>query len=403
MLDTIFSANSGLQSFSKGLNVISDNVTNVNTIGYKATNLQYRDIHYNYSLRDEAHNLYYGAQIGGGVAADVTSIVFNQGDLRSTTNPTDLAISGYGFFVIDRGGEYVYSRNGQFEFNDNGDLVTREGGFKVLGLGSNGKLQPINKNGFEAQQPSPTTKVDLLGNLSPGSSSATINDLNVIDPLGGSHLFKVTLTRDTTGTGRNWTVAVVDENNLSVGISGTISFQENGSPAPGANTYSFVYQASGMSAQYITLNFGDPNSFSNVTGFSLGTVSNVTVNAQDGHAAGTLQSLTFDAKGRLTANFSNQQVQYGPQLALARFDNLQALIQLGDGLFKPQKEQTALIGPAGSGAFGSIAAGQLESSNVDLTQQFSDMIIIQRGYQASSQVLTAANEMLQQLLEMGKR
>lgn len=403
MLDTIFSANSGLQSFSKGLNVISDNVTNVNTIGYKATNLQYRDVHYNFSLRDEAQNLYYGAQIGGGVAADVTSIVFNQGDLRSTGNPTDLAIDGYGFFVIERGGEYVYSRNGQFEFNDNGDLVTREGGFRVLGLGSNGKLQAINKNGFEAQLPSPTTNVNLLGNLSPGSSSATINDLNIIDPLGGTHQFKVTLTRDTTGTGRNWTVAVVDENNLSVGISGTIAFQDNGSPAPGANTYSFVYQASGMSAQRITLNFGDPNSFSNVTGFSLGTVSSVTVNGQDGHAAGILQSLSFDEKGRLTAQFSNQQTQFGPQLALARFDNLQALIQLGDGLFKPQKEQTALIGPAGSGAFGAVAGGRLESSNVDLTQQFSDMIIIQRGYQASSQVLTAANEMLQQLLEIGKR
>lgn len=403
MLDTIYSANSGLQSFSKGLSVISDNITNINTVGYKATSLLYRNVQYNFSLHDESNNTYYGTQIGGGVAADITSIVFNQGDLRSTGKNTDLAISGNGFFIIDRNGEYVYSRNGQFEFNDRGDLVTRDGGYPVLGLDANGKLGKINQSGFQAQPAVATTHVDLIGNLSTGSNSATLSSLPIFDSLGGSHQFKVTLTRDASGTGRNWSVAVTDENGLSIGLPGTIAFQENGSPAPGANTYSFIYQASGLSAQQITLNFGDPNSFSNVTGFSLGSVSSIAVATQDGHTAGTLQSLGFDEKGKLTANFTNGQTQTGPQLALARFENLQSLIQLGDGLFKPQREQSAIVGTAGTGAFGNVAGGRLESSNADLTQQFSDMIIIQRGYQASSQVLTAANEMMQQLLEMSKR
>ena len=397
MLDAIYSANSGLQSFSKGLSVISDNVTNINTVGYKATNLLYRNIHYNFTLRDNGRDSLHGTQIGAGVAADTTSLFFTEGDLRSTGNDSDVAIDGKGFFIIEKEGEHVYSRNGQFIFDDAGDLVTRDGGLKVLGL-VGGKLQTINENQYKAIPAVPTSVIHFTGNLAPTAPNASVNNILVVDAAGGSHRFTATFTRDTTGNGRSWKVAVTDENNRPVGQVGTIGFQDNGSPAPDANTCVFSYQAQGAAAQQITFDFGTPGSFHSTTAFS-----DAAAGDQDGRVAGSLLSLSFSDKGVLTVKYSNQQTQTGPQLALAKFGDVESLIQLGGGLFAPQNGQVPTIGTAGSDVFGRIAGGKLEGSNVDLTQQFSDMIVIQRGYQASSQVLTTANEMMQQLLEVSKK
>jgi flagellar hook protein FlgE len=403
MLETIYTSTTGLQTFSKGLDVISNNVTNVNTVGYKATGLVYRDIHYNFSLQDQRQDTLYGTHIGHGVAADITSTLFNQGDLRQTGNDTDVAISGRGFFVIEQEDGYVYSRNGQFEFNNDGDLVTRDGGQRVMGLTESGALQAINQNPYKAQPAVMTSKVSLAGNLSTGSTTATTANVPIIDSLGGTHAFTITYTLDTTNpVDRAWKVRVTDENQAEV-ATGTINFQPNGSPAEGKNTLKFDYQASGATKQSVTLNFGDAGSFSNVTSFSGGSTSNVTVGTSDGRPQGSLLTLSFDEDGKLLAKYSNQQTETGTQLALADFDNLQALQQLGRGLFHAQTTQQALIGAPGKNAFGKITAGSVESSNIDLSTQFTDMIVVQRGYQASSQVLTVANEMLQQLLEGGRK
>lgn len=403
MLDTIYASTTGLQTFSKGLDVISNNVTNVNTVGYKATGLVYRDIHYNFTLQDERQHTLYGTNIGGGVAADITSTLFNQGDLRQTGNDTDVAISGRGFFIIEQEKGYVYSRNGQFEFNNDGDLVTRDGGQRVMGLTESGALQAINQNPYKAQPAVTTGKVTLVGNLSTGSTSATTTNIPIIDSLGGKHTFTITYTPDTTNpVARTWKVKVTDEKQAEV-TTGSISFQPNGSPAEGGNTMVFNYTATGAAEQSITFNFGEPGSFSNVTSFSGGTTSNVTVGNSDGRAQGSLLTLSFDEDGRLLARYSNQQTETGTQLALADFDNVQALQQLGRGLFHAQTTQRPIIGAPGKDAYGKITAGSVESSNIDLSTQFTDMIVVQRGYQASSQVLTVANEMLQQLLEGGRK
>lgn len=404
MLDSIYTSATGLQSFAKGLDVLSTNVTNVNTVGFKATSLSYRDIHYRFDARDEKGQTLYGTHIGGGVAADVTTTLFNQGDLRQTNGDTDAAISGRGFFIVQVDGGYAYTRNGQFEFNENGDLVTRDGGRRVMGLGSDGSLRPVNENPLKAQPSVPTTYVDFTGNLVTGSSAAaTTTNISVIDSLGGTHAFKMTLTADTANaTPRTWKVSISDEKNAVVG-TGSIAFTNIGAPATGTNAVAFNYQAPGADAQNIVFRFGEAGSFAGVTSFSTGTTSNVVAAGTDGRAQGSLISITFDAKGRLSATYSNQQTATGMQLALADFDNLQALIQSGGGLYRAQPDQRADIGAASTGTRGSIVARNVESSNVDLSGQFADMIVIQRGYQASSQMLTVANELLQQLLEAGKK
>lgn len=402
MLDSVYTANSGLQNFSKGLDVISDNVTNVNTFGYKASSLIYEDVHYRYTLSDgQSHNEMRGTQIGSGVTANLTTTLFSQGDLRQTGNESDVAISGKGFFVLERDDERVYTRNGQFEFDQDGDLSAQGRAYKVLALGEDGSLQRINKNNLSVQPAVPTSSIDLTGNLSTGSSSATL-ETTVIDTLGGSHALKFTLVRDA-NTPLSWLISVTDENNAVVGTTGSVTFQANGSPASGTSSYTFTYQAANSPSQQITLNFGSPDSFSGVTSFSSGSTSNVSVSRQDGRSQGALVSISFNEKGQLIAKYSNDQISAGPQLALANFSDLQALIHMGKGLFRPQEHQTAAYGIAEKDDFGSITGGSLEGSNVDLSQQFSEMIIIQRGYQASSQMLTAANEMMQQLLEMSKK
>lgn len=402
MLDTIYTSTAGLQTFSKGLDVISQNVSNVNTVGYKATNLVYSDVHYNFTLDKEQNGTLYGTNVGSGVSADVTSVLFKQGDLRQTGNDTDVALTGRGFFVIQQEGGYVYSRDGQFEFNDDGDLVMRDGGERVMGLTKDDKLQAINDGAYKAQPSLPTSTVSLIGNLSTGSTSATTVNVPIIDSLGGSHNFTLTYVPDLTNTTpRRWNVTITDDKKQSV-ATGKIGFQANGSPDTDANTIVFDYTATNAAKQTITLKFGEPGSFGNVTSFSAGPTSDVSVQKGDGRAEGSLVSLTFDEKGRLQAKYSNGETVLGTQLALADFDNIQALQQLGHGLFRKQSNQRALIGAAGNGSFGSITAGNVESSNIDLSTQFTDMIVVQRGYQASSQVLTVANEMLQQLLG-GKR
>lgn len=403
MLDSIYTSTTGLQSFAKGLDVLSGNVTNVNTVGFKATSLSYRDIHYSFDARDQRRQIVYGATIGGGVAADVTTTLFNQGELRQTNSDTDAAISGRGFFIVQVDGGYAYTRNGQFEFDDDGFLVTRDGGYRVMGL-SGGGLQPINQNPLKAQPAVPTTYINFTGNLLTGSSAAaTTGNIQVIDSLGGTHAFSMSISPDSTNpTLRTWTVSITDEKNTVVG-TGSIAFDSIGSPVAGSNAVSFDYQAAGAAAQSITFRFGDAGSFAGVTSFASGTASSVLAGTSDGRALGSLVSLTFDDQGRLSATYSNRQTATGMQLALADFDNLQALIQSGQGLFRAQAGQRPDIGAAGTGARGSVVARNVESSNVDLSGQFADMIVIQRGYQASSQVLTVANELMQQLLEAGKK
>lgn len=403
MLGTIYISVSGLQSFSKGLDVISTNVANVNTAGYKGTQLLFKDVYYGYKVRDEQENDLYGAWIGHGVAADVTALRFNQGDFRETKNDTDVAIDGKGFFVVDRDGAYVYTRSGQFEFNTDGVLVERGTTHRVMGLDEHGALQQITTEGLKSQPAKPTSTVSFVGNLSLGQSEHTIKNVEVISSLGGKEQLTVYFKNTSTTTPRSWSVEVKDADGKVIASGGDIRFEGNGSPSQDHNQFKFKYTAANAAEQDITLDFGSPGSFSGATSFSGTSSSDLAVNKQDGFAQGSLTKLTFNESGQLVATYSNDQTVKGTALALANFNNVQALRPTDGAAFHAQAGNEPLLGKAGEGNFGRLQAGKIELSNVDLSQQFTDMIVVQRGYQASSQVLTAANEMMQQLMESAKK
>jgi flagellar hook protein FlgE len=398
LLDSIYSAYTGLLSFSKALNVLSNNVSNMDTPGYKGSDVTFRDLFYQYSASggDQGEQQ---SQVGEGVATSGTRLDFSQGQGSNTGNPLDVAISGNGLFVLqDSNNNTYYTRAGQFAVDANGYLVDSTSGYRVQAISGSGALSDINLANLQTSPAKATTQVSFVGNLSRGATSDQVGSITVYDAVGGSHTLTVNFTSDATTTGA-WDVQVTDENKNTVG-SGTIQFNSDGSPATGADTVTVNLAPTGVPASTITLNFGTPGSFNAATNFSGGTTSDLKMNTQDGYAAGSLVTTTFDSQGHLTLQYSNGQTTTGSQLALAWFNNTQGLVQEGNELFTNPSGMTRLLNKANGPVTATLTSNEVELSNVDLTQQFTELVIIQRGYQSSSQVVSVANEMIQQLADM---
>lgn len=399
MINSIYVSLTGLMSFSNGLDNISNNVTNMNTNGYKKSDLLFQDLLYQ---PKEASSDLSGNSFnqGSGVTSDSNYINFLQGEIRETGNDTDVAIDGRGLFIVkDSSGNYYYTRSGSFDFADNGDLILKSTDLRVQSLSDSGALSIINISDSYTDPASPTSLISLSGNLSTSGASYTLDDMVVYDSSGEAHNFSVVLTRDTTLI-RTWNITVNDEDGNVVATGGQIAFQGNGSPEVGQNLYTFQYTPTNLPQQSITLNFGDPGTFSGVTNFS--NTSELIVKEQDGYASGGLTNTTFDSTGRLEKKYSNGNTYYGEKLALANVVNYSIFRPVGNGIFVTRDQSAIIIGHAKTMGIGEIVSKSIELSNVELTEQFTDMVIIQRGYQASSQVLTASNEMIQQLIEATK-
>jgi flagellar hook protein FlgE len=394
MFESIYVGLTGLTSFSRNLSIIGNNISNLNSPGFKATQLQFADLMYASLGAGSGRH-------GAGVEAGATRLLFTQGAMRETGAETDLAIDGNGFFVLRSERATTYTRAGNFEFDAQGMLVSRTNGARVGGLGAGGGLQDIQIGALRATGGKATSTVRLIDNLSSGDNTHELA-LTVFDATGAGRELRLAFTNNGAVTPRSWLLEVRDAagNALS---NGEIRFNGDGSPAEGFNRHAFTLATPGALGTEIALQFGEPGSFSGVTNFSAGPESTLVLGSQDGFAAGSLTEVSFDAEGVLVASYSNGRTERGVRLALAFFESPQALEATGSGLFENRNGQRVTLGSPRSGPFGAIAGGSLESANVDLAQQFSELIVTQRGYQASSQVITAANEMIQQLFDIKAR
>ena len=395
MLESIYVGMTGLLGYSRGLRVIANNTANLNTPGFKSSSLQFTDLFYtggNLSGGNTGANQAQN-QLGFGLNTAGTSISFKQGELRQTGNDLDMAVDGQGLFVLQNAdGKVSYTRAGQFKFDTDGMLVNRVGGEKVMALGEGDAFVPITLAGQMMNPGKTTTKLTFTGTVpASGTDALVVGGLQVIDASGQSHALTMKLYQATsTPEGMSVKVEILDG---TVVIATNALVFSDGKPVAATARIPVTYSPAGQPPMALTLDFG-----TDVVLFSGGT--QIKMASQDGVAPGTLSGAVFDETGTLRMTYTNGQTVKGARLALARFSSPDAVESLGGNQFDVLDKSAWRLGSAGEGAFGKIASGRVEISNVDLSQEFSDLVIMQRGYQASSQVISTANEMLQQLFSM---
>jgi len=388
VIDSIFIAMSGLRGHERGLDVISHNVANMNTPGFKGSSVDFADVFG--GEQDDGQD----APAGGGLDASRTTLDLRAGELQRTGRDLDLALEGEGYFVFrEASGALRYGRGGGFEFDAEGRLVGRSHGLEVMARQADGTLAPVRLDGLRSGAPKATHEVRLSGNLSSTAGEHAIDPLPVYDRLGGVHNLRLAFARDSGGGFERWTLRASEAGREL--DTASLEFV-GGRPPGGASTLRLSLGLAQAEAIEVDLVFG-----SEVTSFSSGTTSTLAVEGQDGHAPGTISGLAFDATGHLKVAYSNGESAEGAQIALAELRDEAAVRPIGDGLLAYAGAEPVALRTAGEDL--RVAGQSLELSNVDLTREFGALILMQRGYQASSQVIGTANEMLQQLFELGSR
>jgi flagellar hook protein FlgE len=384
MLRSLFSGISGLRAHQTMLDVTGNNIANVNTAGFKASSTQFQDTLSQLVQGAAGPGADAGgqnpAQVGLGVQVAGISTNFTQGSAQATGRGSDLMISGDGFFVVQSGGETLYTRAGAFEFDPQGRLVTQDGS---LVMGWNAVGGQINQGGGLTNVLLPrdavsaavaTTRVDLAGNLPADAAAGTelVRDIDVYDADGNATAVQVTFTKNATG----WAV--------SDGTTdlGTLTFADGKPTGPATLTLGGV-----------TLDV------SKLTGYA--ELSTLKVGGQDGRAAGTLDQYSIGPDGTVTGVFTNGATEAVGRIALATFVNPGGLEKAGNSAFRATANTGAAeLGAAGDPGYGALAGGYLEMSNVDLSQEFTNLIIAQRGFQANARIITTSDEVLQELTNL---
>lgn len=341
-----------------------------------------------------------------------STINFAAGEIRGTGRELDLALSGPGFFVVrNDDGQQFYTKSGRFEFDAQGRLVTMDSGLAVLGgtASTAEGLKPVDISGLQTSAFQPSTSVVFSGNLSSTAGSAsttgpehTINDLTVFDSMGAARTVNVTFTvRRETPTGATapqlvpgtWDV-VVQEGSQTLG-TGVFKFA-GGVPDPLSDGFTVPLRSVDGRSSFVRFALSP-----RATSFSSGSTSDLVKDTTDGRAQGRVSKTAINDKGEVLITYSNGATANGGRIAVAEFVNTDSLKRASGALFEHiGREPVRMVTPGQSTR---LVGGSLELSNTDLTDQFSNMILIQRGFQASSQVMSTASEMIQSLFDIKSR
>ncbi|GAA4044776.1 flagellar basal-body rod protein FlgF [Parerythrobacter jejuensis] len=385
MFGSIYIGMSGLSAYSKGLETVSNNVSNMNTQGFKASDVTFSNV---YGVGSEGGLEFGNGQAGSGHGVSVNELAtnFSQGELRQTGRDLDLAIDGNGFFVLMDGNEQLYARTGSFAVDDDGFIVLQGTDFKLGILDDQGRPTALNIDASRTDAPEPTQTIKFADNLSSTATEFSIPDLTVFGANGEEHVWSIAFARPETVADK-WSVTVTNAEGNEIGVK-SLEF-ENGQIKAGSGELEFEDEDNDLK---ITLDFSD-----GVTQFSSGSVSSLRANDIDGHGTGSLATLTVNDKGQVEITYTNEETQELGAVALADFRDPQALEQRGNSVFAYSGFGQRQFLSASDTRVGSILSQRLEASNVDLGNQFSDLILIQRGFQASSQIISVTNDMIQQL------
>ncbi|MFN7353707.1 MAG: flagellar hook protein FlgE [Burkholderiales bacterium] len=397
---------SGLNAASKNLEIIGNNVSNANTVGFKSSRAQFADIYAN-SLLGSGKN-------SAGIGVTVQSIAqqFGQGNITVSSNPLDVAINGSGFFRLSTGGAITYTRNGQFQVDKDSYLVNASGA-RVTGY-------PADPNGNVVQTapvelalstadlaPKATASSKLVANLDSRTTTTiaapfnpndattyhTASGLTVYDSLGNERIMQVFFRRTAPNT---WEVFMSEGGTaLNGGAAvGTLNFTTGGVLTPTAPfNISFTSTNGAVTPQVFTLDFAGTTQF--------GAQFGVTSITQDGYATGKLAGFSIGTDGVILGRYSNGQTRAQGQIVLSSFANPQGLVPLGDNQWAESSiSGQPVVGAPQGGNLGNLQSGALEESNIDLTRELVDMITAQRVYQANAQTIKTQDQMLQTLVNL---
>lgn len=417
---SFYSALSGLDTHSSAMQVIGDNIANLNTSGFKSSSVHFEDV-----LGQSLSTVSGTDRMGVGAKVSSVDGNFTQGTLMTTNVDTDVAVNGKGFFTLKNtvSDEAVYTRSGHFFVDNNGYYVNNDGlrvqGYLYDTTGTNlvETLSDIRLDQSNMVPPLVTGTATMNLNLNAAETAVTsgfdINDpggtsnystaMTIYDSLGQAHIITTYFTKTAAQTWE-WN-STLDGSDVSGGTAGTpvlfgtgdLAFDGTSGALTTTMPVSFytgaVTYANGIAASASTVDFTGTTQF--------GSPSVIQTINQDGYAAGTLSGVTVNNDGTIVGHYTNGQVKNIAQLVLADFMNLNGLDRAGAMLYKSStRSGDALYNKPGTSGMGTISAGMLEESNVDLAGEFIKMIITQRGYEANSKVISTTDEMLAQLLNV---
>lgn len=442
---SMLAAVSGIDANQTLLDEIANNIANADTVGYKEGTVQFSALLSEQVSGATAPTLGSGGvnpiAVGSGVR--VSSVITDnaEGTLEATGNPTDVAIQGNGFLVVEYGGQQMYTRDGALTVDESGQLTTLTGGlvqgWQATGTGlinTNAPVGAINIPTGETIAAKTTTRITLEGNLPAWSGKGTAPvpatlKLDAYNPLGTVVHIVVTFTptktkADTwkvsakvvgtsktvktvkTGTTKTKTATKTTTGTLIPATKDTISFDpttgalvETGLTAKPTGGFAIAMKAPTTSGftktTHITLFFPPPGSVNAVTQF---TGAQTITASQDGYSSGSLESYAINGTGVITGKFSNGKTMALGQLALATFANNTGLENVGDGLLATSANSgQAQIGTPGTGVRGTLLGGQLEQSNVNLGTQLTDLITAQEAYEANTKAISTSQQVIASL------
>ncbi|MBQ7516654.1 MAG: flagellar hook protein FlgE [Schwartzia sp.] len=458
MMRSLFSGVSGLKNHQTRMDVIGNNISNVNTTGFKSSRATFVDMLSQTLTGASSPNDNVGGtnpkQIGLGSSVASIDLLFSDGSVQSTGKNTDLCLSGNGLFVVSNsadGTNKLYTRNGNFSFDADGNYVQAGSGYFVQGwmadkgslstTGATTKIQiPSGKpmesekttsadytNNLRADIPTITQIIPGMGTLpgtvrlSDGSSYSMITTglatgmslpvtttLTMYDSLGVSHDIAIYFTKEPIDTAADppessWRISVNSDGSASKTYTEgtqtttvdmpaeTLKFDENGKFKEGAGLVTMTLTDGSGTPQQVTLNLSSLTQYAG---------SNTVSGKANGHAAGSLESVSIDQSGIITGTYSNGVRQTEAQVAVAQFNNAAGLTKTGDSYYQESNNSGVANIKTAADLGCKITPAALEMSNVDVANEFTDMIITQRGFQSNSKIITTSDEMLETLINL---
>ncbi len=461
MMRSLYSGVSGLQNHQTRMDVIGNNISNVNTVGFKRGRVNFQDM-ISQQLSGAARPT---EEVGGvnpkevGLGMTVASIdnIFTQGNLQTTGVSTDVAIEGNGFFILKDGDQTYYTRNGDFSLDRNGTFVNPANGMRVQGW----MAQDVNGEQLVSTAATPTditipvgskdpakatTNVKFRCNLNKNTPEITQNanaddivkgtwgtEQEIYDSFGNKHMLNVSF-RKVAGTPNQWQATVqIDPDNADytqtrVGLNTTdgtqntftVTFDNMGRLQAVTDTAGAVKDDTGHIMLQTSYTVPEANAdaagnpYRQTLNIDLGTIGSMTDSitqdasksttkafSQDGYTLGYLDNFKIDSSGTITGVYSNGSVRTIGQIAMASFTNDRGLEKAGDNTYvESNNSGQANIGESGVAGKGKILAGALEMSNVDLSEQLTDMIVTQRGFQSNAKTIQTADTLLETVLSL---